>query len=534
MNRTVQFWRAIVALAALIGLLFLAFEGCSFVGVGSSSSSATITILETNDVHSNLFPWKHRDSSGHVAEVGGLARIATMVDEVRRVERNVLVLDAGDLFYPNSLGKWHGKPEVGAMNLIGYDCAAVGNHEFDLGDEPLGEVLDRAAFPFLCANIDVTRSKPLAGKIRSYVIKNVGGHSVGIFGLVTPSLDSISSPSEEVEVDRDLVSRAAAMVAYLKPRTDMVFALTHLGLGQDVKLAESVSGIEAIFGGHSHDALERPIEVTNPAGKQTLVVQSGCYGRYVGKLDLDCSSGDISSYKWSLLNVDDAIEEDERVAKFLDPFRIVGEDPIGVIDAELELSGPALATQDSTIGTLVCEAMAEAFPTAAVVMMNSGGIRGGFQPAGPITRSRIDEILPFHNKIVLVWVTGAELKSILERSVSALPEASGGFLQLRGLEVTVDSSRPGMLISEKGKVVRSGDRIVDVLIAGKPLDNGSEYSIATINYLAAGGDGYVELAEAAKRFETSRSLNDIYKSYILRHAPLRPRRARIYQFVSGQ
>jgi len=534
LNRAIRLWRTTAVLAALVALAFLAFEGCSHLDVGSRSSSGTITVLETNDVHSNLFSWKHRDSSGQVAEVGGLARIAAIVDEVRKMEQNVLVLDAGDLFYPNSLGKWHGKPEIGAMNLIGYDCGAVGNHEFDLGDEPLGEVIDFAQFPFVCANIDVTGSVPLAGKVRSYIIKDVGGHSIGIFGLITPNLDTISSPSEHVEVDRDLAVKAGEMVAYLKPRTDLMFALTHLGLRQDVKLAKSVSGIDVIFGGHSHDALESPIEVKNPAGKRTLVVQSGCYGRYVGKLQLDYSADGVSSYKWSLLKVDEAIEEDERVAAFLEPFRIVGEDPIGVIDVELELSGAALWAQDSTIGTLVCEAMAEAFPTASVVMMNSGGIRGGFQPAGPITRSRVDEILPFHNKIVLVWVTGAELKSILERSVSALPHASGGFLQMRGLEVTVNLSRPAMLMAETGKIVRPGHRIMDVSIAGRPMDNAKEYLIATINYLAAGGDGYVELADAQTRVETGRSLNDIFKDYIMRHTPLRPRRGTTYRFVNDQ
>ena len=531
MSRTIRLRPIIVILAALIALAFLAFEGCALVGIGSRERATTITVLETNDVHSNLFPWRHKTPSGDIVEVGGYARIATIVNEARAENANVLLLDAGDLFYPNSLGKWHGKPEIGAMNLIGYDCVAVGNHEFDLGDEPLGEVLDIAQFPFLCANIDVTASAPLAGKIKSYVIKDFGGHSIGIFGLITPNLDTISGPSQDVQIDRDVVARAAVMVAYLKPRTDLVFALTHLGLKRDVKLAESVSGIDVVFGGHSHDALEAPIEVMNPAGKRTLVVQSGCYGRYVGKLRLDYSVDVISSFQWSLLNVDEAIEEDARVASFLEPFRVAHEEPIGVIDTELELSGGALRAQDSTIGTLVCEAIAEAFPTASVVVMNSGGIRGGFQPAGPITRSRVDEILPFHNRIVLVWVTGAELMSILERSVSALPHSSGGFLQMRGLNVAVDIGKAAMLMGHKGKVVRPGDRVVDVAIAGEPLDEEREYLIATINYLARGGDGYVELAEAEKRLNTGKSLNDIFKDYIMRHSPLRPRRGRTYRFT---
>lgn len=533
MNRQLYFRQAVAGLAALAALGFLALVGCTSLGHLWAGSSYTITVLETNDIHSNLFPWKHKDASGHVCEVGGFARIAGIVDEARRTEPNVLVLDAGDVFYPNSLGKWQGRPEIGAMNLIGYDCAALGNHEFDLGDELLGAALEQARFPFVCANIDVSGSPPLAGKIERYVIKEVGGHSIGIFGLITPNLDSVSHPSREVEVERDLAAQAGEMVAYLKPRTRLVFALTHVGLKQDVKLAESVSGIDVIFGGHSHDALTEPIEATNPAGETTLIVQSGCYGRHVGRLRLDCAANGISSYHWSLLKADEAIKEDESVASFLEPFRVVGEE-IGIIDADLDLSGAASATQDSTIGTLVCEAMAEAFPTASVVMMNSGGIRGDFQPAGPITGSRIDEILPFHDKIVLVWVTGAELKSILERSVSALPGANSGFLQMSGLEVRVDLARPAMQTTGRGKPVRPGERIAAVSIAGKPLDERKEYLVATINYLADGGDGYVELAAAVKRLETGRSLNDIFKDYVIRHTPLRPRRASTYRLVKHE
>ncbi|MBN2208845.1 MAG: bifunctional metallophosphatase/5'-nucleotidase, partial [Candidatus Coatesbacteria bacterium] len=513
---------------------FLSQVGCTSLGHLWPSSSYSITVLETNDIHSNLFPWKHKDASGHVCEVGGFARIAAIVDEARKTEPNVLVLDAGDRFYPNSLAKWRGEPEMVAMNMIGYDCATLGNHEFDLGDELLGAALDQARFPFVCANIDVSGSPPLAGKIERYVIKEVGGHSIGIFGLITPSLRSVSHPSPQVEVERDLAAQAWEMVAYLSPRTELVFALTHIGLGPDVKLAESVSGIDVIFGGHTHDALTEPIEAQNPIGETTLVVQSGCYGRYVGRLRLDCSADGVSSYNWSLREVGEAVKESERVASFLLPFRPAEEESIGIIDADLDLLGESAATPNSTIGTLVCEAMAEAFPTAAVVMTNSGGIRGNFQPAGPITRSRIDEILPFHNKMVLVWVKGAELKSILERSVCALPESSGGFLQMLGLEVEVDLSKPAMLTAGKGKPVRPGERIAAVSIAGKPLDEQSEYVVATINYLADGGDGYVEFAAAVKRVETGASLNDIFKDYVIRHTPLRPRRASTYRFVKQQ
>lgn len=529
MNRTFRLTR-LVATGAFVALILIALLGlsCSWFSEASAGRTYTITILSTNDIHSNLFPYEEKGPSGRVAEFGGLARIATIVNESRAEEPNSLLLDAGDIFYPNSLSKWRGKPEIGAMDLMGYDCVEIGNHEFDLGDAPLGEVIDQAGFPFLCANIDVSQSPPLAGKVKSHVIINVGGHSVGVFGLVTPYLRMISSPSEQVVIETDLVKTAGEMVAYLKPRTDLVVALTHLGSKQDVQLAKSVGGIDVIVGGHSHEVLERPIEVENPGGAKTLITQTGCYGRYVGKLRLVLSDEGRQTFDWSLISVDSAIEANERVAAYLEGFHSEDGGQLGVIDADLNLTGASVCTQEATIGTLVCSAIAEKFPAASVVLVNSGAIRGGFQPAGPITRTRLDEILPFHNKVVLVWMTGRELITVFERSVAALPGPSGGLLQLVGAEIKVDLRKQALVIDDKGSIVKPGERVTEVLLAGEPLEADRGYLVATINYLARGGDGYLELARAAKHVETEQSVNDLFADYITKHTPLHPERARCY------
>ncbi|MBN1591807.1 MAG: metallophosphatase, partial [Candidatus Coatesbacteria bacterium] len=350
---------SILALLIISAVAAASLTGCATIGFGSGKAPTKIAVLHTNDIHSNLFPWSLRTDSGELVEVGGLARIATIVEETRRGNCPVLLLNSGDSFYPNSLSKWHGSPEIGALNMTGYDCATLGNHEFDLGDDYLGQVLDIAKFPFVCANLEVEASPPLAGKLVNYAIKNIGGCSVGIFGLITPDLDTIASPSDNIVIDRDLAGLTGALVAYLDPRTDLIFALTHIGLPMDIKLAESVSGIDAIFGGHSHDAIHEAVEVTNPAGGRTLVLQSGCYGRYVGKLELTSALDAIDSYEWTLLEVNSEIKENEPVASYLNAFQEVREDPIGIIESELKISGDAIRGQDSTIGTLVCDAIAE-------------------------------------------------------------------------------------------------------------------------------------------------------------------------------
>ncbi|MCD6327041.1 5'-nucleotidase C-terminal domain-containing protein, partial [bacterium] len=235
----------------------------------------------------------------------------------------------------------------------------------------------------------------------------------------------------------------------------------------------------------------------------------------------------IESFRWSLIPVDDEVEEDERVASFLDKFRVIDEEVLGVIDADLDLAKSSIRMRQSTIGTLVCEAIAEEFPTASMVMVNSGGIRGNFQPAGPITLSEVDAILPFHNEMVLLWLSGKELKSALERSVVSLPKPDSRFLQVLGLQVEVDLSQPAMEPG-RGEAEQPGQRVGRVLVRGAPLQMNREYLVATMDYLARGGDGYIELARGRRHVKTGKVLNNIFADYIRRHSPIRPRRESSY------
>ncbi|MCD6326983.1 metallophosphoesterase, partial [bacterium] len=171
MNRLISRSRPIVLLVILAVVLALLLSGCSWF---APCCSSRLTIVHTNDVHSHLLSYQAKGLDNQPAEVGGYARIATIVQQIRDEEWNVLLLDSGDIFYPYSLRRHKGEPEIGCMNILRYDCAAVGNHEFDLGDGPLGHAIDLAQFPFLCANIDVSGSEALAGMISPFIIKQIG------------------------------------------------------------------------------------------------------------------------------------------------------------------------------------------------------------------------------------------------------------------------------------------------------------------------------------------------------------------------
>jgi 2',3'-cyclic-nucleotide 2'-phosphodiesterase (5'-nucleotidase family) len=177
--------------------------------------------------------------------------------------------------------------------------------------------------------------------------------------------------------------------------------------------------------------------------------------------------------------------------------------------------------------------MADRFPDASLYIMNSGGIRGGFQAAGPITDARVDEILPFQNSVVLLRMKGKDLIPVFERSVCALPELSGGFLQVSGVQVFVDSSRPPMIMGDIGEPVEPGRRVQGLLIGDEPVKDDREYLVATINFLAGGGDGYVELARAEKRTATGVVLNDIFEEYLKNRSPVAPVREHTYVLVNS-
>jgi len=505
----------------LLFLLVAVLWGCSWVGGLAHRRSGWLTILETNDLQSQIFPY--REGEGSAGQVGGLARIATIISQVRKTEPAVVVLDGGDIFLAPSLRRYGGRPEIEAMNLIGYDCATIGNHEFDCGQEAFAHIVDLAEFPFVCANLDVSGSALLAGRIQPYIIREIGNKVVGIFGLVIPHLDQVTEIGRGIEVERDFLAKAAEVVAYLRPRVDILIALTHLGSQRDRELASSVRGIDVIVGAHSHEAFSEPIVVKDSSGSTTLIVQSGERGKFVGKLKVYYTNKGIKQWHWKLIKVDDTIEEDELVASTLKPFAEpkAGE-TLGRIDADLDLSSASVRCGEATIGTLLCQAVAEAFPYVSAVLINAGAIRGGFQPAGPISRSRIEQILPFNDRIVILHLSGEALKKVIERSVRLLPHENPGLLQLWGLRVFVDLSRPGAVLDSRGKIAIAGQRVKRIEVQGRPLVTSKDYVVATLEFLANGGDAYHELA-TARRTRTERTLNELFEQYIQKHSPVRPR-----------
>jgi 5'-nucleotidase len=268
------------------GALSLPYSGYS------AKRPSKLCVLHTNDMHSRIEPFP--DDGSAFANLGGMARRAALIQEIRRQETNVILLDAGDIFqgtpYFNLYG---GELEFKLMSQMGYDAATLGNHDFDNGLDGLEEQLPHASFPFICSNYDFSETL-LRDRFLPYKIFGKGGIKVGVFGLGIELEGLVPAMSYGATKYLEPISIAKEMVRTLQSLDcQLIICLSHLGYSyksekiDDQKLASKVDGIDLIIGGHTHTFLEAPTQVRTPSGGITLVNQAGRSGVRMGRLDFE-------------------------------------------------------------------------------------------------------------------------------------------------------------------------------------------------------------------------------------------------------
>jgi 5'-nucleotidase len=486
-----KFLVAIVLNAVL--LLFF----CMLLSGGAQEQPFAMTIVHTNDLHAHDQPYLENGKS-----VGGFARIAYLIKHIKAHTPNTVVIDAGDIFQGTPFYQlYHGQVEVELLNQAGYDIYTVGNHEFDNGPANLAKQLSLAHFDVLSANLDTTAEPQLAHLIKPSVIKNIGGQQVGFVGGITPELLRISlttggahpygvlrSNSQDV-VPSDWYKPIADEVQSLqKAGVNKIVVVTHCGVDLDRQLAQAIPGIDVIVGGHSHTKLTRPIIVAHNDGTATYIVQTGCYGKALGKLHLSFDKngkilGDGTNYK--LIPISDNIPEDPTVAAFIaakaKPVEAMKKEVLGRAQSLFDNKFRGCRS-DSALGDLICDAIAESGTSYGVTisLQNRGGIRGPIRP-GVITKEEIEEDLPFESTIIYATISSTELLKVLEHSVEQ--RTSGPFLDVHGLKFGYDAKQP------------PGHRITFVLAQShngsfKPVNPTAQYKIAVNSYTFFGGESY--------------------------------------------
>ena len=271
---------------------FLTLGGLSLTSF-SSIETKHITILHTNDVHSYIdpFPANHPRNPN----AGGVAKRAAIIETIRKENPNVVLLDAGDIFQGTPYFNYYGgELEFKLMNMMKYDVATIGNHDFDNGIDGLLAQMPNAKFDFVSANYDF-KNTVLNGLVNPYKIMTVAGVKIGIFGLGVGLEGLVDKKNYKETVYNDPIEVSTDMARILKQeqKCDIVICLSHIGFKYkdepnkvcDILLAKKTKNIDLIIGGHTHTFLNEPVIETNLAGEKVIVNQVGCYGLNLGRID---------------------------------------------------------------------------------------------------------------------------------------------------------------------------------------------------------------------------------------------------------
>lgn len=467
---------------------------------------------------------------------GNVQKLAFMVDEIdkyRAANDNAILLHAGDAFTGTLyFNQFRGQADLEILNLMGVDAMIFGNHEFDFGNTghtDLAEFVKKADFPFIASNVNFEGNtalrdfetnesmveNPENGKIYDSIILDVDdGQKVGVFGVTTEDTINIASPVD-ITFSNYIKAAEEAVAEFEAEGIDKIIALTHIGyasnpnVGNDRVLAQTVAGIDVIVGGHSHTALDTPVEITNAKSDgPTVIVQTGGNAGTLGTLNVSFDeNGVVKNHTRKLISIKDRVEDGgvlaSRVAAVYGSLKSgvdeLANTPIDAV-ATTDLTNPrfndtnttnSVRANETALGNLVTDAMLykakEKFPDVQIAFQNSGGIRAPIA-AGPITLGQIYQVLPFGNNPVVLTLSGSELKEIMEHALRSAPGESGGFLQISGMKVIFDSEREPSNRVVKMYVVENDDLT--------EIDMNTVYSVTTNAYTASGGDGFKTLENA--------------------------------------
>jgi len=463
------------------------------------AQDATFKILHTNDTHGRI-------EEGSYAGMG-FPKVATLVKQ-HRSEGDVLLLDAGDTFHGQTIVNLNeGEAAVRIMNEMGYDAMTLGNHDFNFGQERIKELEEMANFPVIAANLDPQLVEP-------YTIKEIAGVKVGIFGLATPETTYKTHPKNvEGLTFVNPYEVAEEMVSELAGQTDMIIALSHLGLSEGSEytsrgVAENVSGIDVIIDGHSHTVLEEGLMVNG-----TLIAQAGEYDKNLGVVDVTVSEGEVTAQA-SLITKEEAadVEKDEAVLSVIEEVQAANEEitstVVGKTAVELNGEREFVRSGETNMGNLVADSMLTK-TEADVAITNGGGIRASIDE-GEVTKGEVITVLPFGNTTVVKKLTGAQLLDAVEHGLSQYPALEGLFPQVAGMQIIFDGDRP------------AGERVISLKVNGEPVDHDAVYEVATNDFMAAGGDGY-EVFQGTETVIEAGGLEELVMNYISQRGTVAPK-----------
>ncbi|MEN8375990.1 MAG: 5'-nucleotidase C-terminal domain-containing protein [Gemmatimonadota bacterium] len=532
-----------------------------------------LTVLHNNDGESELLP---------DGDVAGVARFASVIDRIRdevRVDgrHGLVVVSSGDNFLAGpqlTASIDQGPPffDAIALNQIGYDAFAIGNHEFDLGPDFFADFIAGfsgrtcvaapgvrkgqtggsgpssgrhnvpCAGPFLSSNLDVSGEPALAaleggGRIAESIVVQLPGARVGVIGATTPNLPFISSP-RNVVVEADVAAAIMAEVGALEASgVDKIILASHLqSVQEELTLIPMLDGVDIVIAGGGDELLANPGDLLIPGdspegdypltaldmdGTEVPVVTTAGQYRYVGRLVVEFdhhgdvvgigdASGPVRVVGGAFADgvAPDPVIQSLVVAPVEAAVAALAATIIGTSEVDLDGRRSEVRTRETNQGNLIADALlwqaqqlAASFgaPAPDVALQNGGGIRNDeIVPAGPISLLKTFEMVPFPNFVTIVAdIPREQFKEILENAVSRVEFTDGRFAQIAGFTFSYDTTGTAQILDGSGNVTTPGTRVVDVtlsggtpIVVGGSVQGGAAIAIATIDFLARGGDQY--------------------------------------------
>lgn len=439
----------------------------------AQAETVNLTFLLTNDIY-----------NVEDAERGGFARLNAVVKTERAKGGNVVYAHAGDLISPALLsGLDQGEHTIMLTNMAPPDIFTPGNHEFDFGETVFRARMGEAKFPLFAANLRDKDGQPIPG-FKDTEIRDIGGLKVGFVGLTADDSPVKSSPGDNLVFAPTFDTALAAAKALKVQGADLIVAVAHAKREIDLKLYQS-GVFDLILSGDDHD-------LALFFDGNTVLAESMTEANYVTAIDVKVEVSETDGKRrvtwWPDFRVIDTatVTPDPETQAKVDAYRKELDADlnvaIGALSEPLDSRKATVRTREAAIGNLIADAL-RAQTGADVAIINGGGIRGNKQyPAGTqLSRRDVLTELPFGNRTVKLSVTGDMIRAALENGVSDVTNAAGRFPQVSGLSFTADLMRP------------VGQRVDNIMIGDKPLDPAASYTLATNDYMASGGDGYVAL-----------------------------------------
>ena len=524
-----------------------------------TAGRAWLTVLSTTDLHGNLLPVDYYTGT---ADARGLAKVATLVRHARAENPSgTLLLDSGDVIQGSPLEYVHNTidnappdPMMRAMSLLGFDAMAVGNHDYNYGLKVLEKARKEAAFPWLSANTYRAGTNETA--YAPYLVKVVNGVRVGILGLTTGGIPSWENAVNYAGLEfREPVGEAKRWVGVLRARerVDVVIVAMHMGMEADLRtgiptpgqvpnenaaiaIATEVPGIDLILMGHTHRDV--PAAVVNG----TLIAQANLWGRHLARVDLYLDQGDTGTWRVAgkqsrTIPVTSEIETDAEMASLAAPYdqktrawlgRVIGESDADITSADTRV-------RDTAILDLVQRVQLEA-GRADVSMVASFNPQARV-PRGPVTVREIASLYVYDNTLVVLEVTGRQLKDALEHSARFFKDFVPGrspaelvderiqdynFDVAEGVTYDLDISLP------------VGRRIQNLRFGGQPVRPDQTFKLATNNYRVNGGGGYTMYRGAREVYRSSEEIREMIIEWVERHHRIPTEPTNNWRIVTGR